>query len=64
MSNREKACRNYFRTAVRDLRSNPHLASYLLGLAHAWHVTGAISEETHTEMVNKAKSVWDERRRA
>ena len=64
MSNREKACRNYFRTALRDLRSNPHLASYLLGLAHAWRLTGAISEETHTEMESKAKAIWGERRGA
>lgn len=62
MNKKERICRNYFRAAVRDLRGNQHLSGYLLGLAHAWRLVGAISDSTYQEMENKTKQTRDEGR--
>lgn len=62
--NKAKACKQYFDQAAVDLAQNPGLAPYLVGLAHAWRLVGAISKETCRGMEQTAKALHQADRRA
>lgn len=55
--NKAKVCKQYFDRAAVDLANNPGLASYLVGLAHAWRIVGAIDMETCRGMEQAAKAL-------
>ena len=51
------SCKRYFDIAAVDLAENPGLAAYLVGLAHAWRLVGAIDKETCRGMEQAAKAL-------
>ena len=54
-----KTCQAYFDLAAVELADNPHLAPYLIGLAHAWRITGHISLATCHGMETAARALRD-----
>lgn len=52
-------CLSYYAEASAQLRDNPNLAPYLIGLAHAWRLVGAIDKATCKSMIQRARAVKD-----
>lgn len=50
-------CKHYFDRAAVELSRNPYLAPYLVGLAHAWRLVGAIDDTTCKGMEQAAKAL-------
>ena len=54
---KEIECKHYFDRAAVELSRNPYLAPYLVGLAHAWRLVGAIDETTCKGMEQTARGL-------
>jgi len=57
-------CKAYFNRAMEDQAQNLLLAPYLLGMAQAWKLAGAVDEQTYNDMRLAARGLYEEGRTA